>query len=130
LIIDDCFNVRKLLRAALERLGFETIEASGGVDAIEILKKRLESVDLLIVDLLMPDIHGYDLIKAIRALPCKRKPRIFVFTGVADSKEVLRLAALKIDAYMVKPLELATLSKRLDAVFPPPPPPVETAKSA
>ena len=125
LIVDDSFNLRKLLRTMLDKMCFDVTEAAGGLEALEIAKEKLDTIDLIVVDLLMPDMHGYDLIKTIRSMPGKKKPRVFVFTGVADSQEVLRLATLKIDAYLVKPLEIAAFSKRLDALFPPPPMPVQ-----
>lgn len=121
LVIDDSFVIRKLHRANLEKMDFEVIEASGGREAEEIaLKEGLSKLNLLIVDLLMPDMHGAELIERLRGKDDGKKPKIIVCSSRCDASEVRHVASLGINAYIVKPVNPLTFNRKMQELFPNP----------
>ncbi len=119
LVIDDSFVIRKLHRANLEKMDFEVIEASGGKEAEEIaMKEGLSKLNLLIVDLLMPDMHGAELIERLRGKDDGKSPKIVVCSSRCDAAEVRHVASLGINAYIVKPVNPLTFNRKMQELFP------------
>lgn len=106
LIIDDDTAVRATVRLALERAGYETVEAADGREGI----RMLEGVDLVITDLLMPEVDGVDLIGQIRKEDRGLPIIAMSGGGKVDSKSYLEVAkALGAFAAIAKPFELQYL---------------------
>ena len=118
LVVDDSFELRRLLDLILRKLSFEVLEAASGQEALDIANSGSRTIDLAIVDLIMPGMHGFDLIMALRSIPGRKQTRIFVLTGVADRQEEIRLKSINVDAYLLKPFSVATLANSLDSFFP------------
>jgi len=76
LVVDDDFSVRHLVRDTLEPLGYSILEAGSGEDALSVIKRSGEKVDLVVTDLIMPGMNGQELLENIRAI-------------VPDSKSIL-----------------------------------------
>ena len=106
LIIDDDTAVRTTVRHVLERAGYETIEAGDGREG----GRMLEGVDLVITDLLMPEVDGVDLLGMIRR-EGRTMPVIAISGGgKVDSKSYLEVArALGAFATIAKPFDLEHL---------------------
>jgi signal transduction histidine kinase/CheY-like chemotaxis protein len=81
LVVDDELGVRTIVRRMLGRAGYEVIEASNGHDALSALDAHGGAVDLLVTDLVMPGLHGHDLIARVRER-CGALPVVCV-TGFA-----------------------------------------------
>ncbi len=118
LVIDDSFLVRRLLKANLERLGFDVQEAAGGVDALKIGRDGLQDMKLLVVDLSMPDIHGADLIALMKRLPGGDVVKILVCSSHTEEVEIRKVMSLGVDGYLVKPVNTQILSKKIESLFP------------
>jgi type II secretory ATPase GspE/PulE/Tfp pilus assembly ATPase PilB-like protein/ActR/RegA family two-component response regulator len=115
LIADDEPITRTLVRLLLERDGHAVIEAQTGQQAIDLAVQH--SPDLIVMDLNMPQMDGYDAIKALRHNPSFADTPIVVVTaeeGPATEQKVLALGA---DDYIVKPFDPAVLTARVKAVF-------------
>ena len=67
LVVDDSLSVRKMVERALETKGLEVIAASSGAEAIERLDSSLP--DLIVCDVVMPDVDGYGICESVRAHP-------------------------------------------------------------
>ena len=108
LIIDDASLVRRYYREALERAGFQVDEALNGLEALE--KLLAEPVDLLIVDVNMPQMNGLTFLKTLRRkdLPIASVPAMIAST---ESGPQDKLAARQAGAnfYLVKPLSREAL---------------------
>src|SRR4026208_228458 len=110
LIVDDSPTIRKMVRASLQAVqSSEFIEASTGLEAIEQL--ALSGVQLIVLDLNMPDMHGIDVLKFVRRSPHYNSLPIIVLTTRGD--EMSRQAAKEAGAttYMTKPFVPQMLAK-------------------
>ncbi len=102
LIVDDAPTVRMYHRQVIEALGVEVDEAENGVEALE--KCLVRAFDLLLVDVNMPKMDGYRLVREVRAHPDLRAiPAVMISTEAAetDREQAFRAGA---NHYMVKPV--------------------------
>lgn len=113
LVIDDEPPIRKLLRTGLSTQGYAILEAPNAAAALEILGR--DRVDLVILDLGLPDMRGHDLLRAIRA----RHPELPVVVLSSRTDESGKVEALDLgaDDYVTKPFGMAELLARLRAAL-------------
>jgi DNA-binding NtrC family response regulator len=108
LLVDDEQKIRRMLGQALRAEGHEVLEAGGGREAQRMLSER--SVDVLIVDNLMPDMTGLDLIRElVGSSPEPERPQILMMTAhatIESAIEAMKLGALD---YLQKPFEVEEL---------------------
>ncbi len=112
LVVDDEANIRELLYQELSAAGYEVIEAVDGVDALQ--KARKVHPDLIVLDLMMPGISGFDVITALRSDSETAPIPVMILSVLEDRQKGFRLGA---DAYLTKPLNaehlLATIERLL-----------------
>ena len=103
LVVDDNSSVRRLIKLCFEQNGIQTLDASSGRDALQILERESERIRLLITDLAMPGMSGSELATDVR----KRYPSlpIFFISGYSDHPPEPRAG----DHWMQKPLDLPRL---------------------
>ena len=109
LVVDDSHTMRRMVRAALGGLAdVAFVEAGSGLQAIEVL--AVEPVQMMMLDLNMPDMHGLDVLKFLRSHKQYRELPVMVLTTRGD--ETSRDAAFKAgaSAYMTKPFAPTALA--------------------
>jgi len=104
LVVDDSATVRKFVSVSLSMRGFEVIAASDGMDALEKLPQR--RVDLLVTDLNMPNMDGFELIRALRDNAEYRDLPVIILTSQNDQASRDTGAKLGVRSYLVKPFSL------------------------
>jgi two-component system cell cycle sensor histidine kinase/response regulator CckA len=87
LIVDDEESVRTLLRRILERSGYSVLEAEDGHQGLEVYKENVELIDVLLLDLTMPKMSGYDMLAEIQIVDPDVKA--IVVTGYLPEEERL-----------------------------------------
>jgi CheY-like chemotaxis protein len=112
LIVDDDFRNIFALTALLERLALSVIAAEGGVDALAILDERTD-IDLVLMDIMMPGMNGYETMEAIRERPALAELPVLAVTGKVVHGERARCLAAGASDYIPKPVDTAEL---LDAL--------------
>ena len=112
LIVDDSNSVRNFVSSILERNGFDTVKAVNGVDALDKVKE--EEIDLMITDLEMPKMHGFELISTMRKQEKFEDLPIIILTGRAGIKHRQTAAEEGADAFIVKPFKEKDLLQALD----------------
>lgn len=105
LVVDDDVAVRVLLRTVLERMNFKVELAEDGEAALAKLQRRRYAV--LLLDLMMPKMSGYDVLSNLQELPASRHPHVIVFTA-AGQTGIDRIPAERVCATIRKPFDLAT----------------------
>ena len=112
LIVDDEPAIRRLLRTSLSAQGYRTLEAASGADAFAALAEAREAVDVVLLDLGLPDMDGLDVIRRLReasAVP------IVVLTSREDERTKVAALDLGADDYVTKPFGMAELMARMRA---------------
>lgn len=114
LVIDDEIPARELLRRYLEKLDF-SVELA--VDGLEGLAKLHLGIDLVLCDIRMPEIDGFEVIERIREKYSSDELPIIVVTGSDGMEERLRAVELGANDFIAKPLDKTELSTRVSAQF-------------
>lgn len=112
LIVDDEMRMRRVIADYLHIKGYETVEAADGVEALE--RFAMESPDLVLLDVMMPLMDGWDVCKRIRA---SSKVPIIMLTARGQEEDELQGFSLGADEYIAKPFSLKILLARIEAVF-------------
>ena len=109
LVAEGNSDLRTLLRIRLQRSGFECIQASTGLEVIEILD--LQNVDLILMDMNMPELDGWQTTKAIRSNPAHEKLPIIGLTANSMPGDRLRAKVAGCNAFHSEPVEFEQLMK-------------------
>lgn len=103
LVADDSPTIRKFVAVALSVKGFEIIACSDGMEAIEILPTQ--KIDLVITDLNMPNVDGYELISSIRQNAEYSELPIIVLSSLGNTEDIQRGLECGANSYLVKPFD-------------------------
>ena len=118
LLVDDVPAVRLSIRAALEVIGYQVIEAADGKEALDVLDSQ--AVDLIVTDLWMPNLDGVELLKRLRAT--NAKIRVIAISGGGTRKPIDVSAALAqtwgADAVLYKPFDNEDLVNEINRLLP------------
>lgn len=111
LIVDDEVEAAEALAFLLERQGHATATVHDGAAALALCAS--ERPDVVLLDLTLPGIDGYEVCRRIRALPRGRRVALFAVTGWCDEGDRDRTRAAGFDAHLAKPLDLAALERAI-----------------
>ena len=116
LVVDDAAINLKLLERALRNEGYEPVLAANGSEALALLRSdACHSVDLVLLDILMPILDGYETLAAIKADPALRHLPVIMITAVEETESAVRCIELGATDYLPKPFNAAILRARLGA---------------
>jgi DNA-binding response OmpR family regulator len=116
LVVEDDETVRNAMTRILVAEGYLTLTAETGHDALEILRTPLSPIDVVVLDVHLPDVSGIDLCARIRGLHPKMP--VVVCTGEAEPTEVLRLLEMGVHRYFRKPVAVDELLATVEAALP------------
>jgi two-component system, chemotaxis family, chemotaxis protein CheY len=105
-IVDDDDDIRMLLRFALEMSGYRVAEASDGFEALELLRRGRDRCELVLLDLMMPGMNGWEFRALQRQDPALAQIPVVVVSGVRDFAAAREIEA---NAYMSKPIDFERL---------------------
>ncbi|BAI80219.1 signal transduction response regulator [Deferribacter desulfuricans SSM1] len=111
LIADDDKDMRENMRFFLEKLNYDIIEASNGIDALEKIKN--DNISIALIDWLMPGLTGIELCKKTRELNLDNYVYIIIVTGKSEKEDTLEALHHGADDYIVKPFSFKELKIRL-----------------
>jgi CheY-like chemotaxis protein len=114
-VIDDEAPNRTYLAMLLQNAGFEVQTAAGGADGLALVEK--ERPDLVLVDLLMPEVDGYAVCERIRRGPVGGATQIIVVSGLDTVDSKVRALELGADEYLAKPVESRELVTRIKVML-------------
>jgi len=112
LMVDDDWKLRNLLRIYLSKEGFDTVEAGDGHEAL--LKIQNQSFDLVILDVMMPNMDGWQVCQSIRKT---QSVPILMLTALGETKEKVQGLELGADDYLTKPFDPDELIARVHALI-------------
>lgn len=111
LIVDDEENIRKVIREYCEAENFTCFEADNGEDAIKLIKENI--YDLLVLDIMMPKMDGYEVLKQI---PKEKRIPTIILSARDEEYDILQGFDLGTDDYLTKPFSPKELIARIKAI--------------
>ncbi|MBI3446315.1 MAG: response regulator [Magnetospirillum sp.] len=112
LVIDDSKLIRTIHGRMLTQLGLVVSEAENGAVALEQCRDSMP--DLVLVDWNMPVMDGFTFVKALRAIPNGRSPRVILCTIESDLEHITKALAEGADEYIMKPFDIDILAAKLN----------------
>ena len=116
LIVDDFSTMRRIVRGLLRELGANNAdEAEDGAQALEMIKAA--KYDFVITDINMPNMNGFDLLKAMKDDPALKHIPVLMVTAEARKEDILLAAQTGAAGYVVKPFTKATLEDKVQKIM-------------
>jgi CheY-like chemotaxis protein len=117
LYIEDEPGNRMLVRRVLEAEGFSVLEAEDGLTGLELAAKMYQELDLILLDINLPEIDGYDLAKRFRDTPGLQRVPILAVTANVMHGDRERTLNAGCDGYIQKPIDVDQLPQQVRAVL-------------
>jgi CheY-like chemotaxis protein len=115
LAVEDNPNIRRLIVYNLKRNGYEVLEAGDGKAAVRVLQKT--TPDLIILDVRMPEMDGFQLLELLRRYPSAAKIPVIMLTALSQQADIDKALSLGVVDYLVKPLDPAHLLAKAASVL-------------
>ena len=116
LVVDDFSTMRRIVRGLLKEMGCNKVEeAEDGAVALQMLKAN--RFDFVVSDINMPNLNGFDLLKAIKADENLKHLPVLMVTAEARKEDILLAAQSGAAGYVVKPFTKATLEEKVSKIL-------------
>ena len=113
LVVDDEEANRDLLSRRLKKAGFDVEMAATAHEALQIMAR--EKIDLILLDYMMPEMNGIDLLKLLRATQTQSDLPVIMVTAVSDSVRVVEALSSGANDYVTKPIDFPVALARVEA---------------
>ena len=114
LVVDDEFRMRKLVKDFLQKEDFTVLEAGDGEEAIKIFDGNKEKINLILLDVMMPKLDGWSVLRQIRQ---ESKVPVIMLTARGEEQDELFGFELGVDEYISKPFSPKILVARIKAIL-------------
>ncbi len=115
LFIDDEPDIRRLVEYALQARGHEVLLATDGQEGVE--QARAQSPDLILSDMVMPEMGGMEVLSALKADPEMKDIPVLIVTASAQREEAERAVQAGAAGYLIKPFHIPQLHEQVDALL-------------
>ena len=115
LLVDDEEQIRKLLEASLQRRGYEVVSATDGIEALRQIRAKMP--DLIVTDVNMPNMNGFELTRRLRADHRTARVPIVMLSARKAADDILTGYAEGADEYISKPVEMAVLAAKIEVLI-------------
>lgn len=115
LVVDDEARMRKLIKDFLSSKGFSILEAEDGEKALEVFEQNQEQISLILLDVMMPKLDGWSVLRQIRQE--NQKVPIIMLTARGEEQDELFGFELGVDEYIAKPFSPKILVARVEAIL-------------
>ena len=116
LVVDDFSTMRRIVRGLLKEMGCSNVdEAEDGAVALQMLKSN--HYDFVVSDINMPNMNGFDLLKAVKAEASLKHIPVLMVTAEARKEDILLAAQSGAAGYVVKPFTKATLEEKVTKIL-------------
>ena len=115
MVVDDDEQSRSFMMSILDRLGFQGLVADSGASALDLLISK--KPDLMLVDGMMPNMDGFELIQKIRQISGFENTPIVMTTALDDAKHIKEAISTGANAYVVKPINVHRLKEKINELL-------------
>jgi two-component system chemotaxis response regulator CheY len=113
IVIDDSRAMRMIFKRVVLKLGFDTVEAGDGRQALDLIADLPEVPDLALVDWNMPNMNGLEFVSAVRADPRLRQMTLVMVTTEGEQRQIVRALAAGAHEYVIKPFTEGAMMEKL-----------------
>jgi DNA-binding response OmpR family regulator len=113
LVIDDEFDIVNPIKRSLQKQGFNAYGFTDPLLALEHFKNNSNSIDLILCDIRMPQMNGYELVRKIKTLQPKVRVILMSAFEINDLEFSKVFPSIKIDGFISKPVSLKSLTNRI-----------------
>jgi two-component system chemotaxis response regulator CheY len=103
LSVDDSRIIRRIMKGAIEALGYEILEAGDGLEGLNQLKTHPNEVDLILLDVNMPNLDGLATLKAIKSDPATADIPVMMVTSEGEREQLIQAIQSGATQYLTKP---------------------------
>jgi len=107
LFVDDSRDLVELVESYLEAYGYDVATAYTGREALE--KAKAGHIDLILLDIMLPDINGYDVLKSLKSNPATNHIGVIMLTGKSETRSLFKAQELGATDYVIKPFDFGEL---------------------
>ena len=115
LVVDDVADNRTVLARRFQRRDFETVEADGGIKALELVESGC--FDAVLLDIMMPDLDGLEVLRKIRLDHSPESLPVIMVTAKNESADIVEALGLGANDYVVKPVDFSVALARVNVPF-------------
>lgn len=115
LVVDDDPEILGMLDIRLGKRGYHVISAADGEQALE--QARTEKPSLVVLDVMMPRMNGWEVARALRQDPATHDIKIVMLTAIGAQMNEMTSPLYGVDAYLDKPFQFAELEKKIDELL-------------
>ena len=117
LAVDDSIMIRKINTGAAAVIGYDLLEAGNGVDALEIVERSREDIALVLLDINMPVMNGFDFLRNFRSNPDNDAIPVVVVSTESESTSVFNAIKLGAQSYVVKPFSVEEMERKINELL-------------
>jgi DNA-binding response OmpR family regulator len=118
LVIDDEPYIGRIIQLKLEETPYAVTVCQDGATALERLRTD-EPVDLILLDIMMPQLNGFEVLSRLREIPHRQETPVIMLTGKGQSTDREQAASLGARDFLTKPFSPKKLLERIDEIFTP-----------
>jgi two-component system chemotaxis response regulator CheY len=116
LVVDDSKTIRIIIRRILIDLGYEVLEATNGIHALEVIEPEKDMVKLVLADWNMPEMNGLELLKRLRQDPELSSLKVIMVTTETEMSQMASALDAGANEYVMKPFTKDILKEKLELV--------------
>lgn len=113
LSVDDSAIIRKIIRMAVEVIEYEFLEAGDGEEALNVMDEHYSNIALILLDLNMPGINGFELLKIIKSDDKFKSIPVMMVTTESEKLNIIKAIQLGANNYVVKPFTMEEITKKM-----------------
>ena len=117
LVVDDDSDIASVIRMWLEKHGFAVYEFTDPILALEYMKNGIRGVDLVLSDIRMPKINGYELVTKIKAVQPEIKVILMTAFDIRQEELLKVLPSMTVDGLISKPISMKKLAENINHIF-------------
>lgn len=117
LVVDDEETILSVMEIILSSNNYNVLKASGGIEGIKLIKEYGNKIDLIFLDLMMPDIYGVNVLERIKENEVSKNIPVIIQSGTSDRKEIQKCFDLGAEGFLAKPYNSSDVLEKIKEIY-------------